>query len=321
MVFSPRLLASGLCLAWLGAVAQAGGVPRAECFPVETLPPAQRAEAERVLLNALDNEALYTFVGGLKPVSEGFTTLRWEAGAETGAAAVAGVGAGVGRRPDPAAKLDDTRRMLRALRCGENIYSDVLVFKSPAGASRVAHAYVANAAALRAKIAERPGFWVGMGVTPWSHPATVQPAIDAADPSDRFRGFGYVFGYPDHAVDFFVAASESEKATGAFVKRDFVQVPTFSAARGRFVWAVPKGQGETAADKAVRDAAAPVLEAYRQRRAYYVGDGRPGVVALLRDWYDDGTGHCDPANARVGPFIAPTVVGPCCPAVPVRIGR
>jgi hypothetical protein len=303
MRVTTRPAAAWLALLLAPAAAPAGGVPRAQCFPVEELPPDLRAKAERVLLDALDREALFTVVGGVKPVSEGFWTLKWDAG---------------GGSPEA---VDEARRVLATFRCGDALAADLLVFKAPPGKGRVAHAFVANAAALRAKVGEDPRFWLRLGVTASSHPSAVMTAVEHADPADRFRGFGYAFGYPRHAVDFFVAAAESEKKTGEFVKRDFVNLPTFAGEKGRFVWAVPKGHEENAADRAVRAAAAPVLEAYRQRRAHYVGEGKPGVVALLRDWFDDGTGRCDPANASLAPFVppAPAAVPAVCVPYPVWV--
>lgn len=288
-----------LCAAALPHPARAGGVPRAQCFPVEELPPALRARAEAVLLDALDREALFTLVGGVKPVSEGFVAVKWKVGAES------------------SDEFDEARRMLKAFRCGGAVYADALAFRAPPDKSRLAHAYVVNVPALRAKVREEPAFWLRLGVTPHSHPAAVMPLVEAAEPLDRFRGFGYAFGYPRHVVEFYVAAAEQEKRTGMFVKRDFVNLSTFGSEKGRFVWAVPKGHEENDADRAVRAAAGLVLGAYRQRRAYYVGEGRPGVVALLRDWFDDGSGRCDPANASLEPFLPP-VPPPvwCWPATP-----
>lgn len=316
MKISVRLLTFALAILAVGPAVRAGGVPRKQCFPVEELPPPLRAEAERVLLEALDREALFTLVGGLKPVSEGFWSAQWEDAAGDGG------------------RVDETRRVLRALRCGDAIHCDVLVFAATADGKRTAHAYAANAASVRAKIAEDSPFWLRLGITPHSHPAAVLPTADRAAPSDRFRGFGYAFGYPRYAVDFFVAAAESEERTGRFVPRDFVNVPTFTADRRRFIWAVPEGHREVEEDRAVRAAAAAILAAYRQRRAHYIGAGKPGVVALMRDWYDDGTGMCDPANASFAPFVPPELIradslplpattGMCIPAfvIPDRCGH
>ncbi|MEM9827026.1 MAG: hypothetical protein AAF958_10580 [Planctomycetota bacterium] len=50
-------------------------VRRDQCFPIKTLSTTSRKLSKQMLLNALDSEALFTFVGDLKPVSEGFQYL------------------------------------------------------------------------------------------------------------------------------------------------------------------------------------------------------------------------------------------------------
>jgi hypothetical protein len=55
---------------------------------------------------------------------------------------------------------------------------------------------------------------------------------------ERHRGYGYLFGYPDHAVDFFVSAEREWKSTGKFVERDFIRIETFGPSGTN--WAVPK---------------------------------------------------------------------------------
>ncbi|MBK8149172.1 MAG: hypothetical protein IPK58_13440 [Acidobacteria bacterium] len=56
---------------------------------------------------------------------------------------------------------------------------------------------------------------------------------------------------------------------------------------------------ENDADKALKARAAPILAAYKKRRGEYVGDGKKGVVEMLRDWFCDGRGQCSPANAKL----------------------
>lgn len=102
------------------------------------------------------------------------------------------------------------------------------------------------------------------------------------------------------AVDFFVEAEEQEAMTGQFVERDFIHIPTFEADTGRFVYAVPKGHVENEDDAALRARAAPVLTRYTQLRADAIGDGKPGVLQLVRAWFDDGDGNCSPRHAAPG---------------------
>jgi hypothetical protein len=276
------------CLAvWFCCVSGgvAGGVPRAECFPIEKLPPHLQQKAEEMLLKAMDREALFTIVGGLKPISEGFYQVKWklEAASSEG-------------------KLEEAQEILRSFRCGDRVYADMQVFKAPINQFKWAHAFIARTDSLEEKLKVKSDFWLRLGITPKSHPSMIMSTIENAPASDRYRGYGTVFGYPQYAVDFFVSASESEKATGQFVKRSFISLPTFSAVKGHYVWATPLGHELTAEDRLLQERAALILEAYRQRRELYIGPGKAGIVALLRDWFDDGTGLCDPSNALLSPL-------------------
>jgi hypothetical protein len=111
--------------------------------------------------------------------------------------------------------------------------------------------------------------------------------IEHSQPGTRWRGLGYLFGFPLYAVDFFVAAGEEEQRTGKFVERDFYSISTFVAAERHFVWAVSKGHEEREEDRAIKSRAALILAKYQKRRARYIGPGKRGVVKMLRDWLND----------------------------------
>jgi hypothetical protein len=105
--------------------------------------------------------------------------------------------------------------------------------------------------------------------------------VEYASPAPRLRGYGYLFGYPDYAVDFFVQASETQ---GALVPRDFFSLPTVRGER-RFVYAVPKGHEPNDADRALKAAAEAIYADYAARRARHItGDSASGVLALVREW-------------------------------------
>jgi hypothetical protein len=240
-----------------GATAPAAAtVPCRQCFPETELPLELRERAAELLLKALDGEALYTFVGDLKPMSSGFFSLSFPAAnppAET------------------LALLDETRQLISAWRCGEAYYAGLHHFAQQFEGKRYVDGLVIRRSRLEDLLVARSGFFAG-----------------------------YLFGYPDHAVDFFVDAARSQEETGQFVKREFRRIPTFRAVddRSPFVYAVPVGHVRNEADRRIEDQAAAILAAYRERRARYIGPGRPGVFRLMRDWFDDGRGQCSPANAR-----------------------
>ena len=263
---------------------RAAGVPPSECFPTGALPADLRAKSEDLLLRALDNEALFTLAGGLKPMSTVGSTLTFSV-----------------TEPDVTA-VAERRRLLSVWRCGPDLYADARIFRAVNDGKRSASSEVFYRPALDAVLARHAAFFAPLGLTPGSHPMEVLTAIEWSDRGPRWRGQGYLYGYPDYAVDFFVDAGEAEARGGAFVPRDPIRVPTFAAGadRSNFVWTVPKGHQQNDADRAIADRAARTLAAYTERRARFIGDGKPGAFALLREWYcAGGTGPCSPANVRV----------------------
>jgi hypothetical protein len=269
-----RLLFPIICLFALHS--PAAGASRCECFPTERLPADLRAKSEELLLKALDSEALYTIIGDLKPMSSGFASFKFSI-----------------EKPD-LAQIEETRRLLSVWRCGEGLYADVQHFASiyddekTKEKIRFAEAFVFNRPALANKIGQYPDFFAPYGITPNAHPMEVLMTIEHSQPGPRWRGLGYLFGFPLYAVDFFVAAGEEEQRTGKFVERDFYSIPTFVAAERHFVWAVSKGHEEREEDRAIKSRAALILAEYQRRRARYIGPGKRGVVKMLRDWLNDG---------------------------------
>ncbi len=299
----------------------AQSVQRTECFPFERLSGDQRKAAEDLLLKALDEEALYTIVGGLKPMSSGFQSIQIQSGLPrlTIAEAEAGVRELGAKKPedltseekgkltqskqaldrrDAMAKADQTRVILAHWRCGDELFADLQHFSKQFDGKRFLDALVINRPRLRQALSEKADFFSRWGITTNSHPLEVVYAVDKEESSARFAGYGYLFGYPDHAVRFFVQASDEETFTGKFVTRDFVSIPTVARETNNFVYVVPKGHVQNDADKALQAKAAPILAEYRKRRADYIGEGKKGVVEMLRDWFCDSQGKCSPTNAK-----------------------
>ena len=259
----------------------APAVPRAECFPVEALSADLRPLAEELLLKLLDSEALYTVIGGMKPMSSGYVSAYISIDA-----------------PD-IASIERTRQALSAVRCGDWFRADLLMFRRVgADKKRYLEGVIVCVPTYRRMVSGYAPFWASWGVTPSTDPLAALVFAENDDTSARNRALGYLYGYPKPAVDFFVASVDEGKDTKKVTPRDFRQIPTFGKATGQFVYAVPKGTPESADDVRLRTDAARILAVYQKRRARYIGDGKPGVVALLRDWFDDGKGNCSPQNAR-----------------------
>jgi hypothetical protein len=280
-----------------------------ECFPFEKLAPEKRKKAEEILLKALDSEALYTIVGGLKPMSSGFASFQFTIREPRGVTEAEAVellqkypteesrknlpdaekrkvttADNFLKRRKTLQEINDTREILAHFRCGENLFADVQHFAESFEGKRFAETVIFNRNSLRKMLAEKSDFFVRFGITENSHPLEVLYAVEYNKTGARFGGYGYLFGYPDYAVRFFVQAADEEEFSGKFVERDFYSIPTFSNPTNRFVYAVPKGHVENETDKALKAKALQIFEEYKTRREKYIGEGKKGVVEMMRDW-------------------------------------
>lgn len=306
------LLAVGLSIAPVSVSAQASAptparatTPSTACFDLSSLAPRERGIAERLLRDAGDGEALYTLGGGLKPVSTDFLSITLTVAPDTNRVVL-----------DSIARV---RAATEALRCGPISFHmaefAATYTRTDSSRYRVIAVYAVHREALARAIAKRSAFWSTIGVRADAPVDSVLDAVERAPRSPRWRGYGYLFGYPDEAVDFFVRAGESQDSTGVFVARDFRRVETyrkFPAREGEapslssFVYAVPKGAPESAADRALIDAAAPIYARYVAERdaAFAAPDG---AVTLWRRWI--GAASSTPPSTRsdtsVDPFTAP----------------
>jgi hypothetical protein len=262
-----------LSLLFVTTLATAQGVPKEQCFPIEQLPESQRKSAEELFLKLTDSEALYTVIGAVKPMSGGYTTFKLPSDSLD------------------ANTIDEARRFLAVFHCGSDLFATVHHFarlfpgKDTKTLERYFDGVVFNRIGLRRTILAHKDFFIPLGLSENAHPMEVLMAIEYLEGPSRFRGLGYLYGYPDYAVDFFVSASRQQTFTGVFVPRDFVSNPTFARADRGVVYAIEKGATEREADKQFRAQLAPILEEYKRRRNEYIGEGKPGIIALLRNWF------------------------------------
>jgi hypothetical protein len=248
---------------------------------LEQLPPELRRISEELLLKALDSEALYTFVSGLKPMSAGMVSFRFPA-----------------RDPD-LAEVDVARQAISAWKCGDALFATIFSFHQPFEGVRTADLAVIHRASFSSMLGRYQAFFANFGLSPAAHPLEALIAIENEPTVARLEGQGYFFGYPEYAVRWFADAESHRRKTGEFVERDFRSFETFARQERGVVWAVPKGSPARPEDAGFGRAAAAILEAYRQRRPRFIGEGKPGPAALLRDWYRGPDGLCsvDYANA------------------------
>lgn len=277
-----RFIVLALALVSLAPMAHAQNVPAKECFPVEILPATLRAEAEQTLWKLLDSEALYTVVGGLKPMSGGYVSLYFPVD-----------------KPDRA-RLEALTKILATLRCGDEVECALMPFAAVQDGKRYAEAVVFRRSAMNQMLTTYPKFFAPYGFSPAaaSQPLAIAVGIERDPTSARNRGLGYLYGYPKHAVDFFVTSQDEYAKTKTITPRDFFQIPTVKGNTGTFVYAIPKGQTPSAEDLKLKERAGKILAEYRKRRAKYYGPGKRGPVALLREWFKGANGLYSPENAK-----------------------
>ena len=259
-----------------------GAVTREECFPVERLTPEDRRKSDEWLLKSLDEVSLFTFIGGLKPMSISFTTVTLDLN---------------NGDPEPAEQL---RRIAAAWRCGEELLTDAYTYGAAfEPGKKTLHGVVIHKPAFAQMIRRHQAHFLPQGITPSANPMEVLMAVNY-NWQDQL-GNGLLIGYPLHATEFFEAAMKETERIGLFLKRDFRAIPTYATGHkvNRFVYAVPPDEDELAEDREIRGRAAAILAEYKRRRDKYVGDGKPGVVELLRDWFHDGAGNYSARYAKV----------------------
>ncbi len=253
------------------------------CFDLKALSDSDRVVAEKTLLEFSDREGLYTLADGLKPMSSDVRNLQLRIAPTLDTV--------------PLLELDRLRRVVATLTCGEigmlvQVFTNA--YKRPDSTTvRSASLAIYHRRALRDAIVRQKVFFGRLGVTPSAEPGDVLSAVENAPRADRWRGYGFLFGDPDDAVEFFVDAGVRGDSAKQLVPRDFRRVETFQKypggageqAQSSFVYAVPKGAALSAGDRRLLDAAAPLYRRYLTLRTRHIGADSLGAVALWREWY------------------------------------
>ncbi len=284
MKFTPKYLLLMLSL-WVGLMACQGlkssGIgnrPTNALFPAYTALPAQdRAWIDSLLVYGLDHEALYTLLDSLKPISSlrSFTApIARDSGTVEGSAEAL----------RNAIYLDTLQQVQALIQAIEHPRWDFcwMPFQTNYKGQRHCQLLVVHRGRFRALMQEHATFFGQWGFTPDTSPAVVLAFVECAPNLDRFRGYGYLFGYPKHAVDFFVEAARTSQQKGEFVKRSFFHIPTYAAPSGYFTYALPEGAIPSAQDSALYRRAEKVLIHYRALRAQYQEPSGVRVMDLLQ---------------------------------------
>jgi hypothetical protein len=229
------------------------------------LPDADRKWADSLLLYALDHEALYTLLDTLKPISS-VQMYRLPLLPDSTMPK--------GKMPPPpaAAALDSLERLGQICRALTNrkIAWVLIPFRQADYPYRNVQVYAVRQSVLQQKIAQYPGYFAPYGIAQATPAAAVITQVENMQAYDRWRGYGFLFGYPLHAVEFFVEAGKSQDSTKKFVERQFFNIPVFGGNSGYFTYALPKNYTPAEADSALYRAASQTLGRYKVLRSKWL---------------------------------------------------
>lgn len=223
------------------------------------------ALADSMLTKALDYEALYSLLDTLKPISSILTI-----------------------KMNPGTPVSTDTIILYQQLCQElstrQVQLVAVPFRQAYEDKKLVELYAVNLHRYRSRINEHAAFFAKLGITSETPAVQTITIVENADKYDRWRGYGYLFGYPAYAVDFFVQAGMTQDSTGEFVKRDFFQIPVQAGEKGHFTYAMPKGYTPGVADSTLYYKALHTLQSYQQLRGKYTSPQGLHARKLWADW-------------------------------------
>ncbi|WP_305982224.1 hypothetical protein [Roseivirga thermotolerans] len=258
---------------------------KSDLWNMSHLSEAEYRMANELLSFGLEHEALYTLLDTLKPISSLGFPLSYP---------LAKSGEQHDGDEDVVDLMSDSTQMAfaeltqwnKVLSSLSNEYFSfhLIPFKNTYRGKRNLQLLVCRRDLMAKLLSEKAEFFGQWGFTSNSDPATVLTTIEYESRNDRYRAYGYLFGYPDHAVDFFVEASISQEQTGNFVERNFFHMPVAVMQDGYFTYAVPKDYTPSRSDSAIYRAALSTLQRYEMLKPRYIDStGRLEAIRLLSD--------------------------------------
>ena len=182
-------------------------------------------------------------------------------------------------------EYEQLERISEAFSCGP-LSSVAFPFENLYDGERYVQFRIFRTDAIDNMLEKHAAFWARWAFVQGSNPAIIISVMEYENQLDRYRGYGYLYGYPDHAVDFFVEAAKKDKATGEFVEREFINLPVVSEESGRFVYAVKEGHDLTSSDEKLREKAQANVDLYLEKVDFYrKTDGSIDNATLLRNIY------------------------------------
>jgi hypothetical protein len=229
----------------------------------------EQAIADSLFTTALDHEALYTLCDTLKPISS--VKMYRLPLLSTNQLQVDSANQALTTLQKTINRLNggDWQFILNPFERSDSIYKNIEL-------------YVIRKSRMASVIALHQTFYSRLGILPNTNPATVLAITEYENKYDRWRSYGYLFGYPDYAVDFFVQAGKSQDSTKEFVQRNFFAIPVYAGESGYFTYAMPKDYQTTQTDSLMYTKAVSTLEKYKSVRASFYHKQNRSAVKLWK---------------------------------------
>ena len=224
---------------------------------------------DSILQYGLDHEALYTMLGGVKPMSS--LVSFWYPLANKDS--LKKTSADVVDRKNQGIYLDKLHAVQQAVNKLNipDLRFIMIPYKAAQGNRRIMQLNVVRVSALDSLLRVKESFFGQFGLVPGTDPGIAVSAIENADRYERNRGYGYLFGYPDYAVDFFVDDAVRRSQKKESLPREFFQIPVYAGDKGYFVYTYPKDHKPApAVDSAIYNKAGKILEDYKKIRDSYM---------------------------------------------------
>ncbi|MFY7652710.1 MAG: hypothetical protein ACOVQE_08390 [Chitinophagaceae bacterium] len=228
--------------------------------------------ADSLISYALDHEALYSLLDTLKPISSiKFMQLPLFSSNT--------------QQVDSAKQVLNTYQKIINQLSHKNWEFVLNPFERTDSIYKNFEIYVVNKTKLKLIVERNQAFYHTLGIDVNSHPAQILAITEYEQKYNRWRSYGYLFGYPNYAVDFFVNAGKEQDSTKQFVKRDFFHIPVNAANAGYFTYAVPKGYAFTTEDSTLYFKAKKTLGNYQKNKRKYLA---PNGIKAVKMWYKEG---------------------------------
>ena len=239
---------------------------------------------DSILQEGLDGEALYTLLGNIKPMSS-VVSFTFPLGNADSAKQLDGDIVYADSLKVYQKRLEEIQQAINHINIPD-IKLVMVPYRSPYRKTRVLQVNAIRISALDSLLKARAPFFAQFGLVPGADPAVVLTVNEYENRYERLRGYGYLFGYPDYAVDFFVKAFHQSDTSGKHVERNFFNIPTYRRAGGQFVYAYPKTITQPSAiDSALYKRSTVVLEKYKEKRNHYLNsDSTLRAYELILDY-------------------------------------